>query len=57
MDTNLMIYVGRFNEQDLKDGKDKDAIKEKKQFMPDSQIHCKDVMKRGKTVALDVWLY
>lgn len=56
-DTSLMAYVGRFNEQDLMERKDKEAIDVKKEMLPAFRfIYCEDVKKRGQIVALDVWL-
>ena len=54
---NTGVYVGRFTEEDLRKGKDREAIDAKKRLMPALRhIHSEDVVKRGRTVALDVWL-
>lgn len=56
-DASCMVYVGRFNEQDLIERRDKEAIDNKKKMLPTFRfIYCEDVKKRGKIVALDVWL-
>lgn len=52
-----MAYVGRFTEQDLMNRKDKKAIADKKKMAPAFRfIYCEDVKKKGKIIALDVWL-
>lgn len=57
IDTSLMAYVGRFTEQDLKEGKDREAINAKKAILPAFKyIHAKEIRKGGKIVALDVYL-
>lgn len=57
IDTSRMAYVGRFTEQDLKERKDREAINAKKVMLPTFKyIYCEDVKKRGKVIALDVYL-
>lgn len=57
MKTDLMIYVGRFNEADLIAHKDRAAINAKRELAPAYKyIYSKEVKKGRKIVALDVWL-
>ncbi len=52
-----LIYLGRFNETDLKQKRDREAIAAGKQEHPTHKyIYAEDVKRRGVVVALDVYL-
>lgn len=57
MNTDYMIYVGRFSESDIVAKKDREAINAKRELCPDFRyIYAKDVKRGRKVVALDVYL-
>lgn len=57
MNTDNMMYVGRFFEADLMAKKDREAIDAKReQFPAFKYIYAKDVKKGRKVVGLDVYL-
>lgn len=51
-----MILVGTFDENDLSQGKDKEAIKEAKEKYGLKYTETKLIKKRGKIVGLKVWV-
>lgn len=51
-----MIYVGRFNEEQLKNGEDKKAVEEKKKETGLKYVESKIVYKNKKPIGLDLWV-
>lgn len=57
IDTSTMVYIGRFNEDEVRSKKDKEAVKKAKELAPAFKYtHTEFVFKGKKIVGLDVWL-
>lgn len=51
-----MIYVGRFDENDIKHGIDKQKVKEAMQKHNLKYTNTKLVKQAGKVIAIDIWV-
>ena len=51
-----MIYVGRFNEEDLKKGKDKIEVKKAMEKHNLKYTNTKLVQKSNKIIGIDIWV-
>lgn len=51
-----MIYVGRFNEDDLRNGVDKKETKKAMEQHNLNYTETKLIKKSGKIVAMDIWV-
>lgn len=57
VDTSNMIFVGRFNEEEIRAKKDKEKVNQMKDVMPFLKyVHSEFVYKGKNIVGLDVWL-
>lgn len=51
-----MIYVGRFNEEEMKKGLDKKAIKQKQKETGLKYVESKIIYKNKTPIAMDIWV-
>lgn len=51
-----MVYVGRFNEEQIKNGEEKKAIKEKQEETGLKYVETKIIYKNKKPIAMDYWV-
>ncbi len=51
-----MIYVGRFNEEEMKKGLDKKAIKQKQKETGLKYVESKIIYKNKAPIAMDIWV-
>lgn len=57
VDTSFMIFVGKFNETEIKAGVDRERVKAKRIIHPTYKYtHTEIEFKGGKPVALKVWI-
>lgn len=51
-----MVYIGRFNESQIKSGADKIAIEQAKKETGLNYVESKIIYKNKKPIALDLWV-
>lgn len=52
----MKIYIGRFNEDYIRNGKDKDIVKNEKAKTGLKYTLTKFIKRKGEIIAMDIWL-